>query len=275
MRVALRLAYDGTRFQGSQRQPDARTVDGDLVAALGRLGAVPDPQAAAFATAGRTDAGVSATGHVAAFDTAFRPDRLVRAVNAELDDAWALAWAEVADGFDPRRAAVARTYVYHAAVGPDDDTDAASAAFAAFVGEHDFSRFARVEPHRSPVRRVDVARLHPRGGVWTFTVEGPSFVWNQVRRMVAAALAVGRGDATVQDVRDGLAGKAVDLGVAPAEGLTLTDVRYPEGLVAWRTSPGDRRELQGWFRDRVGAARVVERRERLRLQAAEALDDEG
>jgi len=268
VRVALRVAYDGTAFQGSQRQPHVRTVEGDLLTVLGRIGAVADAQAAAFEAAGRTDAGVSAAGNVFAFDTAFRGDELARAANAYLRDAWVLARAEVADGWSPRRAARSRTYVYAAAIDEiDADAGRAQAAFALFEGEHDFGAFARMEAGRDPRRRVDVARLSARGPMWQFTVRGDSFLWNQVRRMVAAALAVARGEAELEDVRRGLAGERVELGTAPAEGLVLQDVEY-DGL-RWTTEPKDARDVLAALRSRVGAARVAERRARVLLQGAE------
>lgn len=271
MRLALRVAYDGTAFQGSKRQPDARTVEGDLLAALAAVGAVRDASSAGFEAAGRTDAGVSAAGNVFAFDTDFRALELVRALHAHLSDTWVLARAEVPAGWSPRRAARARTYVYAAAV---DETDAdegrAREAFALFEGEHDFSSFARVEAGKDAWRRVHFARVSVRGPLWQFTVRGDAFLWNQVRRMVAAAVAVGRGEASADDVRRGLAGERVELGTAPAEGLVLQEVEY-DGL-DWIAEPKDARDVRAALVARVGAARVAERRARILLQAAEGVD---
>lgn len=278
VRLALRVAYDGTRFQGSQRQPPlvttsaagversrpVPTVEGELLRGLARIAAFEDEVAAGFEMAGRTDAGVSAAGNVVAFDTEFPAEQIQRALNGNVRDVWVLARAEVPPGWSPRRAAVRRTYVYHAA--PAGDIAAANEALSRFLGEHDFTSFCRATEGRSPWGRVDVARVEEADGLWTFTVVGPAFLWNQVRRMVAAASAVARGEASVRDIERGLSGDRVDLGVAPPEGLVLADVAYRD--LSWTSGPKDRTDLLEAFRARKLAARAVELREVLFEEAA-------
>lgn len=250
--IVLRLAFDGTAFSGSQRQPDRRTVDGDLLTALAKVGA----DVAGFRPASRTDAGVSAAGYVVAIETAFRPEALAPAVNAGLRDAWVTHWAEAPQGFDPRRAATQRSYRYFLA---DEGVDAARvhAALQTFVGEHDFSAFARIEEHRSPRRTVSRVGVTREGGAVAIDVEGPSFLWNQVRRMVAAALAHARGEVSLEEIRDALAtGRGRDLGLAPPEGLVLSGIDV--GLT-WVPCPPGGAELS-----RAAAAE----RARLRVRGA-------
>lgn len=280
VRLALRVAYDGSAFQGSQRQPpevivsasgvervrEVRTVEGELVRGLRRIAAVAED--AALEMAGRTDAGVSAVANVAAFDTDFDPRRIQRALNGNMRDVWVLARAEVPEGWSPRRAAVRRTYVYHGP--PAGDLAAANAALAAFLGEHDLTSFSRAGDARSPWARVDVARVEDADGLWTYTVAGPAFLWNQVRRMVAAAAAVARGEAAVADVERGLAGERVDLGTAPAGGLVLADVAY-RGL-AWTSGPRDREDVLAAFRARRLDAVAAVRRASLFEEAAARQD---
>jgi hypothetical protein len=79
-RVAVRVAYDGTCFAGSQRQPDQRTVEGELLRGLAKVGALRSAEEARFQCASRTDRGVSAAGNVVAFDTSFRLDALLPAL---------------------------------------------------------------------------------------------------------------------------------------------------------------------------------------------------
>lgn len=234
-RVAVRVAYDGTRFHGSQRQPEARTVDGELLLALRRLGAVGSAEEARFQSASRTDKGVSAAGNVVAFDTAFRLDALLPALGAGVQDAWPHALCVVPDAFEARRAR-SRTYAYFL---HDAQLDAARLAEAlrAFEGRHDFRRFARVEPGVAPQRAVLEAGVRSEGAWHVITVRGESFLWNQVRRMVGAAQRVARGEAALEDIARGLRGEAVDLGVAPAEGLVLLDVDH--GL-EWQASEAAR-----------------------------------
>lgn len=268
VRLALKVAYDGSRFQGSQRQPperstsaagverlrEVRTVEGELLRGLARLAAVEDAAAAAFEMAGRTDAGVDAAGNVVAFDTEFASEKIQRGLNGNVRDVWVLARAEVPTGWSPRRAAVRRTYLYHGE--PAGDVSLANAALSRFLGEHDLTSFCRATEGRSPWGRVDVARVEEADGLWTYTVAGPAFLWNQVRRMVSAAEAVARGEAAVADVERGLAGDRVDLGVAAPEGLVLADVAY-RGLT-WVSGPKDREDLLATFRRRRLAARATE-----------------
>ncbi|HVL87649.1 MAG TPA: tRNA pseudouridine(38-40) synthase TruA, partial [Candidatus Thermoplasmatota archaeon] len=104
-RLALKVAYDGTKFHGSQRQPNVPTVEDALLSALARIGACQSADEGRFQMASRTDAGVSAAGNVAAVTTAFHPDKLADALNASLRFAWVLGAARVPADFHPRRAA--------------------------------------------------------------------------------------------------------------------------------------------------------------------------
>lgn len=231
MRLAVKVAYDGTRFAGSQVQPGVRTVHGEVAEALRKLG----HDAPRLAWAGRTDAGVSAAGNVVAFETHMAPDALLPALTHAMDDAWAWAWAEVDEAFEPRHAR-RRVYRYH--LRSALDAASVESAMQAFVGEHDFSSFARVEPNVSPRRRVDAVRARREGPFVVIDVDGPNFLWNQVRRMVEAGRRVAAGEARAEDVRAALdEGRAQDFGVAPPEPLVLLDVEYER--VAFQAPPPD------------------------------------
>ena len=99
MRVALRIAYDGRAFFGHQRQPDARTVEGECIAALRAAKILSDPGRAFFRSASRTDRGVSALGNVIAFDADLRPEAVLGAFNDKARGVWAWAYAAVAHTF--------------------------------------------------------------------------------------------------------------------------------------------------------------------------------
>jgi len=102
MRIALKIAYDGTRFYGFQRQPDLRTVEGDIIKVLKKLRIIEDVREANFKGASRTDRGVSAFGNVIAFDTAKPELTEPRILNHHLRDIWILGKAEVPEDFHPR-----------------------------------------------------------------------------------------------------------------------------------------------------------------------------
>lgn len=260
--VALRVAFDGAAFHGTQRQTGspARTVDSELLSALRRLGRV-----ASFRPASRLDRGVSASGYVVAAHTPFEGRRLAAAASAGLEDAWVWATAEVEETFDPRRSARSRTYEYIHHRGPTQRFDLAKSAFATFRGRHDFRNFARVEAHRSPWREVFEASAFDEGDVWRFRVRGESFLWNQVRRMVGAALACADGVVEVEVVERSLSapeekrparGHAPTLSVAPApaEGLVLTDIDIG---VEWIVDSAAERRAREALQERSARFRIL------------------
>lgn len=255
-RYALKVAYDGTRFAGSQRQPGFRTVEGVLLAALAEIGALQSPEEGRFLVASRTDAGVSAAGNVVAFNTTFRGEALQRAVNAHMEDAWVVGVLEVPEDFHPRKS-FRRKYRYHLRRGSFDEA-AFREAVMLFEGTHDFTGFARVNEGQDPVRLIQEVRVEAVGPYLNVEFTGPSFLQNQVRRMIAAALQVARGEATRDEVKAVLDRKAHrDFGLAAPEPLVLLDVAYSFSI------PTDRRFLQRDWQ---------ERREALELHLA-VLDD--
>ena len=229
MRLALKLGYDGRRFHGYSRQPGQRTVEGDILRALGDLGVLPDgtpPRRIGLASASRTDAGVSALGNVLALDTDFRKDALLPALNARLEDIWFHSMAEVPDGFRPRDASL-RWYRYHLRSEEVKSPPVLGKALGLFRGTHDFSNFCRPEG-KDATRTVDEVRIHKGGPFIAVDIIARSFLWNQVRRMMGAALAAASGEIALRAVETALkrSSERTDLGLAPPEGLFLMDVAY-------------------------------------------------
>jgi tRNA pseudouridine38-40 synthase len=222
--VALRIAYDGSAFHSYARQPGRRTTEGALIGALRHEGYVED----SFKTGSRTDAGVCALENVCRATVRRKTLRgLVPSLQKECPDGlWVTAAAPVAPDWNPRHAR-RRTYRYEA-IARGEDADRLREACAAFLGRNDMRAFAKMEEGRKPERNVFVFEVAGDGPVWSFEVAGDGFLWNQVRRMVSAALAVGRGEAEVSDIaaslKSGKPHKA--FGLAPAEGLTLQRVEY-------------------------------------------------
>jgi tRNA pseudouridine38-40 synthase len=243
-RIALLLEYEGTRFAGSQFQTNARTVQGELEAAIRKT----TGEQARSAFAGRTDAGVHARGQVAAFSTAstLPPDTIAAALNHWLPEDIAVpAAAETSPDFDPRRHAVRRHYryviengrsrpafdrrfVWHIAQ-PLDDEAMAQAAHA-LVGEHDFAAFASAleDPASSTVRRLECFDISRDATRLVIDAVANAFLPHQVRRMAGALAEVGRGKLTPSAYAALLAGPPSSAGpAAPAAGLTLIAVEYP------------------------------------------------
>jgi tRNA pseudouridine38-40 synthase len=252
---ALRLAYDGGRFRGFQRQPGLATVQGALEDALAAAGI-----RATLAVAARTDAGVHALDQVVSFAVRaeLAPAELRRRVNAALPegidclDAFAVPGA-----FHARGSAVARTYVYLVGApapgalapwawslpdprafpdleAPSLDPAALRAALAPAVGEHDFAPFARPGEQRGTVRTL--LRAEVVSATWAplhaIVLEGRGFLRAMVRNLVGTAVAAAVGRAPTMAIRDHLAAGGRYRGVrAPGWGLTLARVTYPPGAL--------------------------------------------
>ena len=238
VRYCARVEYDGTDYVGFQVQPGARTVQGELEAALARISGERRIRVVA---AGRTDAGVHATDQVIAFtDPRGRPaEELARALDALLPvDVAVRSLRRVPAGFNPRYAARYREYRYtiwngprsplreRQALGVRDQLNIAAMARAASVleGRHDFSAFGAA--HRQPVRTVHRVRVRRQGQLVTIDVAGDAFLRQMVRRIVAALVEVGHGRTTEEAVAEALESRrpAFNGATAPAKGLCLRRV---------------------------------------------------
>jgi tRNA pseudouridine38-40 synthase len=204
------LEYDGTAFAGSQVQPNARTVQGELEEALNRL----IGERTRVRLAGRTDAGVHATGQVAAFCVPRVLPRggglpeLRRRLNAALPpDLTVRSLRAAAGGFDPRRDARWRVYRYRVLMNGtrrpleryrtyeiDDalDVDAMQAAAARLLGERDFGSLGSHVTGRT-VRHLAEVTVRRRGDLVEVRVTANAFLRRMVRSLVALLLEVGRG----------------------------------------------------------------------------------
>ena len=221
-RLALKIAYDGRGFHGSARQPGLATAEGEILHGLRRARVIRDPDSARFQIASRTDRGVSALGNVIAFDTSLGPPAAVRALNAKLSRTWAWAVLEVSSEFNPRRAQ-GRWYRYELPVG--HEVEKIRSALSLFLGEHDFRNFTRDRSHT--ILRIDEASVIQERDRIALDFRAPSFRWNLVRRLVAAALRVEANAASRSDIVRALDGTSrSDFGLAPPEPLTLMDVFF-------------------------------------------------
>ncbi|NOZ58671.1 MAG: tRNA pseudouridine(38-40) synthase TruA [Euryarchaeota archaeon] len=219
MRLAAKVYYDGTAFYGSQRQPDRRTVEGELLRALRSLGEVRN-----FKSAGRTDRFVSALGNVFAFDM----DRKLppRAVNARLcPELRVLAIREVPGHFHPRYDALHRTYRYFL-YDEGFDLGAIREACRLLEGEHSFHNFTRARG-KNYTRRLLSVTAERRGEVVVLTFKGESFLWEMVRRLTSAIAMVGRGELSLEALEEALLpGVERKFPAAPPQFLVLWEVAY-------------------------------------------------
>ncbi|MCL4506001.1 MAG: tRNA pseudouridine(38-40) synthase TruA [Chloroflexi bacterium] len=243
------VAYDGTNFHGFQRQANARSVQGELEEALDRTCG----ETISVIGAGRTDAGVHASGQVIAFNTTWQHGLadLQNALNVRLpQDVAIVNLAECAEEFHPRYSAHSRTYQYTVAIGRsrqpllrlyawqleyDLDVVQMNRAAEVLIGEHDFAAFGAAPQGDSTVREVKQAswsRLPATdelaAAIYRFTIEANAFLFRMVRRVVMTMIQAGRRRLSVEDIRDILASRDSQRikGIAPACGLCLVKVTY-------------------------------------------------
>jgi len=243
-RFKLTIEYAGTKYSGWQIQKNARTVQGEIDAAVRTVTGRKDFE---LYGSGRTDAGVHALAQVAHLDVATTlPAGTIRQrINDELPaDIHILSATVVPHRFHARHDAVGRRYLYQVStrrtafakpfvwwVKERLDVDEMRAAAESFVGMHDFGAFAVAERgDEEASTRVLLERLEfvVDGSLILIGVEGSHFLWRMVRRLVGVLVAVGRGDIEPKAVATLLEGRS-DLPArltAPASGLFLERVFY-------------------------------------------------
>ncbi len=244
-RLCLGVQYDGSRYCGWQRQSHSPSVQAPLERALS---IIADSDIRVIA-AGRTDTGVHATGQVVHFecDVLRDDDSWVLGANANLPEDISVRWARgVAEDFSARFDAVERRYRYlilntrsraalfaHRAWVVHEPLDAGMMQVAAnaLIGEHDFSAFRAAGCQaRHPVRTIRQIRVSTFDDVLIVDITANAFLQRMVRNIVGLLVAVGSGRlardaaAAILASRD----RKRSASAAPAHGLYLTQVLYPE-----------------------------------------------
>jgi tRNA pseudouridine38-40 synthase len=247
-RFRATLAYDGTAYQGFQRQlADVPTVQGTVEQAIQKI----TSQAVGVTAAGRTDSGVHASGQVIAFDVEWtRPiNALLQGINAVLPPDIALQDLQQQAGFHPRYDALSRQYVYTIVQSPQRqplwarwawyirqplNVEVMNVVAASFIGQHDFAAFGHPPQGTNTVRNVFISEwksvLHPFGVQYVYKVRATAFLHHMVRRMVGLMADVGRGWLTVDASATIVANRDIAQvkTIAPPQGLVLDSVQYQE-----------------------------------------------
>ena len=244
MRIALGIEYEGSNYAGFQRQTTLKTVQGELERALSIIADEPIQ----LQCAGRTDAGVNATGQVVHFDvTKERPDRgWVMGTNGNLPNDIAVTWAKhVDDSFHARFSAKARRYRYIiqntinrpgilckgvSIYQGNFDVELMQDAANYIIGEHDFSSFRAAEDEsRTSMRCVHFVKVTRFGQYIVFDIAANAFLMHMVRNIVGSLLTVGNKTNSVQWFKDMFDDKDRQKAGPTAKpyGLYLVDVSYP------------------------------------------------
>lgn len=242
----LIIAYDGTEFSGFQRQKDHLTIQGELEKALRKIGW----NGQTIFAAGRTDAGVHATGQVVTFQHTWQHSlqELQAAVNHYLPDSISVREVSLREeSFHPRYDAISREYSYAILVADSRDPqkerfmwrvdremdwEAVFRSAELFCGEHDFRFFGRpMKPGDSTIRKVIRSDwLEHENGEYSYHIAANAFLYHMVRRIVFVMMEVGCGQVKYKELQQAIAaegdGGKIHPGIAPAHGLTLEQVQY-------------------------------------------------
>jgi len=222
-RIAVKIAYQGKEFCGSQIQPGVRTVVGSVLADLAKIMDRPRKWFD-LKMAGRTDRGVNALGNVAVFNVSIEdPKRLLGALNNVSKDLFYRSFAFVDESFEPRHAS-SRTYRYFLPA-EGHDIDRVNECARLFTGEHDFKRFCKND-ERSTVLTITSTDVNIFGDLIAIEFKASHFLWNMIRRMAAAISSVGMGRSSIEDVRRALDGDDISFGLARPDGLFFVGADY-------------------------------------------------
>ncbi|WP_456487968.1 tRNA pseudouridine(38-40) synthase TruA [Candidatus Alkanophaga liquidiphilum] len=238
MRIALKLAYIGTKYHGSQTQPGVPTIEDELFRALKRLNLFEDRRAARYSAAGRTDRGVHALSQVVAFDlrrelSEAELKMLPRMITSMLpDDIWVLAAAEVPNDFNARRDATLRRYKYFL-LNEGFDVERMQEAAEVFLGRHDFRNFT-VKPQGNTVREVKKIEIHEQGRFLVIDIAANAFVHGMIRKIASALKRVGWGKCDVMWLERLLRLEIEDkIELAPPFALVLWEVHYDKHALSF------------------------------------------
>lgn len=254
MRLAAIVEYDGTGFCGWQYQESVRTIQAELEKAISNVA----DSSVRIITAGRTDAGVHATGQVIHFDVEVNRDNnaWLRGMNSNLPADVVIHWVnQVADDFHARFDATGRHYHYvilNRRTRPtflakkvswdyrELDVERMQAAARFLEGEHDFSSFRAVACQaKSPVRDLRQLKISTRGDYIVLHVYANAFLHHMVRNLAGVLMTIGAGEQEPEWAKSVLAARDRTQGglTAPPDGLYLTTVEYPEASAIPRLSP--------------------------------------
>ncbi|MDH5631933.1 MAG: tRNA pseudouridine(38-40) synthase TruA [Gammaproteobacteria bacterium] len=255
MRIAAIVEYCGASFYGWQYQEGSRTVQGEVERAVSFVA----NETVRVITAGRTDTGVHASAQVIHFDTRAERSQYswFRGVNAQLPDDIKLRWIDVVDDeFHARFSATGRWYryvilnrqsapalLYRRVTHEYRDLDATLMQHGAsfLLGRHDFSSYRTVHCQaKSPVREIRKLDVIRQGEFIHIIVYADAFLHHMVRNIAGVLMAIGTGEQPPEWAREVLEMRDRTRGgvTAPADGLYLTRIEYPEHFNIPQLPPG-------------------------------------
>jgi len=245
LRFALKFAYDGKGFFGYSRQPNLKTVEGEILKILIKNEIIDDTKKSFFRSASRTDKGVSAFCNVVSFNSPFSKNQIIDILSDGFEDIVFYGIANVNKDFNPRYAKF-RHYRYYLQK-KNFEFEKIIKTTMCFIGKHDFSNFARVEEFKNPIREIENIVLTEHNSFLIIDFFAQTFLWQQIRRIVSTIEKVSLKKITIREVVDALANpdKNVDFGVASADYLILKDMFFDIEFVYNKRQLSKLKRLQG------------------------------
>jgi len=222
----LKFGYNGVGFFGFARQPNLKTVEGKIIKILTEEDIIDYVKKSFFRSASRTDKDVSSLGNVVSFNSDYDKDQILSSLSDVSEEIIFYGIKRVSFDFNPRYAKN-RHYRYYL---KDNNLDIENviSTLSIFTGGHDFSNFARVEIGKNPVRTIENIVCFFKEDYLVIDFFAPNFLWNQIRRIMSAAVKVGQGKIKKEDVKNALykPDKTVDFNIAKASPLILKNIFY-------------------------------------------------
>ncbi len=246
-RFKLYLEYEGTRYSGWQKQPNARTIQGELIKACEKIFGddFNDLQGS-----GRTDSGVHALCQVAHLDakTVLAPEIIKLKLNDLLPhDINILEVEKVGKNFHARHDVKSRSYIYQISrrrtafgknfvwwIKDNLDFNAMNSASKLFLGMHDFASFSDDDPEEKSTKvLIESIQLKKEDELILIRIIGSHFIWKMVRRIVGVLVEIGRGKKSESDILYYLKNKSDEPArfTAPPSGLFLEKVYYEDDKI--------------------------------------------
>jgi len=241
-RYLLKVWYIGSDFSGSQRQPDKRTVEGELLNALKKAKYISDAHASNFKAAARTDAGVHAREAAFCFNSS---DKIyIQQIETFLPaDLGIIGYQDVNLEFHPRWEVEMKEYkcVYVLKEEENPSLKLMNEALKFYEGDHDFRLFSKTDYSKKnkltklTVNKASVVNSNADNRILVFSFQSKSFLWQQIRRTISFILKIGKGEANFDDLK-----KKLDPEFFNEPSLNREKPIEPGGLILWKLKyPGN------------------------------------
>ena len=219
-RFAVKIAYLGSLFSGSQAQPGLYTVESAVRRDLGLVLKTEDPD---LKFSSRTDKGVNSLGNTIVFYSPMEDGNvLLKALNSVSESIFYRSWCEVGEDFNVRYAS-RRIYKY--VLFGEFDMQIVEKCCRLFEGTHDFSSFCHADG-RSTTVTIDRISCIEKSKTIVLEFEARYYLWNMIRRISAAIGSAGSGKTEITEIAAALDGKRISFGTGRPDALTLIDVQY-------------------------------------------------